>query len=98
MLVAQPREFRALGAQPLLQLRPQPARLLEVGLEFGDPFLEAPFVARPRAREIGDMLARLGIPLPHDDGAHCRRDRGGRGQDTKRDRLCEHPGPQGADD
>ncbi len=98
VLVAQPGQFGALGAQPLLQLRAQLAGLLEVGLQFGDPFLEAPLVARTRAREVGDALARLGVPAAQHDRADDRRRRGGRGQTAEHHRLREHPGPQGADE
>src|SRR5690606_29261731 len=69
VLVAQAGQLRPLGPQPLLQLLAQLARLVEIGLQFGDPLLETPLVARPRAREVGDAFARLDVPAPHHDRA-----------------------------
>jgi hypothetical protein len=66
VFVAQARQLRALGAQLVLQLDAQFARLVEVGLEFGEPLLVAPLVARTRAYQVGDLLARLSVPAAHD--------------------------------
>ncbi len=98
VLVAQPGQLRALGTQPLLQLGAQLARLLQVGLQFGDALLEAPLVAGTRAREVGDLLARRGVPAAHHDGADDCRRRGGSGQRAQHRGLGEHPGTQRADD
>ncbi len=98
MLVAQAGELRALGAQPLLQLGAQLARLLQVGLQFGDPLLVPPFVADTRACQLGDPFARLCVPAAHHDRADDRR-RGGRcGQYAQHRGLGERPGTQRADD
>jgi hypothetical protein len=40
-------------------------------------------VARTRAREVGDLLAGLGVPTAHDGRTDDRRRRGGRGYDTE---------------
>ncbi|GAA3298752.1 hypothetical protein GCM10020295_35140 [Streptomyces cinereospinus] len=98
MLVAQPGQFGALGPEPLLQLAAQLARLLQVGLQVGDPLLVPPLVAHPRAREVGDLLAGLDVPAAHDDRAGDGRHRGGRRQPAEHHRLREHPGAEGADE
>ncbi|CAM5707465.1 hypothetical protein SAURM35S_01546 [Streptomyces aurantiogriseus] len=80
------------------QLDAQLARLVEVTLQFGDAFLEAPLVARTRAREVGDLFAGLDVPAAHDDRAEDGRHRGGRGQHAEHEWLSEHPGTEGTDE
>lgn len=98
VFIAQARQLRALGAQLVLQLDAEFARLVEVGLKLGEPLLVAPLVARTRAYQVSHLFARLCVPAAHERRADERGRGGDRRDYAERRRLREDPGPEGADE
>ena len=95
MLAAQRGQFDPFGPEFRLQLGAQPARLVEVALQFRQLLLSLPLVARPRPDQVGDPAPGDPVPVTHQHrtGNGCRRS--GCDQAAEHQRIREQPGADG---
>lgn len=97
VLAAQVGELHALAAQLRLQPGAQLPRLLQVGLQLGDPLLGPPLVTGPGPGQLRDPAAGLPVPAAHQIRAGHGGGCGGCRQTAQDQGLGEQPGASGTE-